>query len=86
MSHAWTVETEERIVLSHPAWRGLEHNTVSVVSYTDYTIQLLKIFWESEMRAVLREALLSRAACEWILESLFDIARVRFALSFPPVL
>ncbi|KAL8283330.1 hypothetical protein RQP46_005740 [Phenoliferia psychrophenolica] len=75
MQHAWTVETEERVVLSHPAMRGLEHSTVSAASYADHTIQLLKIFFESEMRAILREALLSRAACEWILESLFDIAK-----------
>ncbi|KAI5474371.1 GPCR, family 3, metabotropic glutamate receptor 5 [Pseudohyphozyma bogoriensis] len=75
MSHAWIIETEETMVLSHPAWRGLEHNTISPASYTDHTIQLLKIFWESELRSILREALLSRAACEWILECLFDIAR-----------
>lgn len=75
MNHAWTIETEERVVLSHPAWRGLEHSTVSAASYADHTIQLLKIFFESEMRAILREALISRAACEWLLESVFDIAK-----------
>ncbi|KAM0749007.1 hypothetical protein T439DRAFT_358144 [Meredithblackwellia eburnea MCA 4105] len=75
VGHAWTVESSEQIVISHPAWRGMEHNTVSQASYTEHTIQLLKIFWESEMRSILREALLSRAACEFILENLFDIAR-----------
>lgn len=85
MQHAWWVEVEETIVLSHPAWRGLEHGTVSSASYIDHTIQLLKIMWESFLRQSLREALLSRAACEWILECLFDIARVRPPLPlFPP--
>lgn len=38
--------------------------------------QLLKIFWESEIRTILRDALLSRAASEWILDSLWTICRV----------
>lgn len=80
MQHAWTVEVEETIVISHPAWRGLEHHTVSPASYIDHTIQvrrfflvrrkgltsdcsqLLKIMWESDLRQLLREALISRAA------------------------
>lgn len=39
--------------------------------------QLLKIFWESEMRSVLREALGSRGACEWVIECLFTVVKVR---------
>lgn len=106
MQHSWLVEEEETLVLPHPAWVGLEHDTVSPASYADHTLQvspvdgpkkghrhvriaaqlthvlpissqLLKIFWESEIRTILREALLSRAASEWILDSLWDIARVR---------
>lgn len=101
MQHAWTVEVEETIVISHPAWRGLEHHTVSPASYIDHTIQvrrfflvrrkgltsdcsqLLKIMWESDLRQLLPEPLISRAACEWILECLFDIARVRLPLHPP---
>ncbi|KAK4702893.1 hypothetical protein P7C70_g3326, partial [Phenoliferia sp. Uapishka_3] len=75
MQHSWEVETEERVVLPHPSWKGLQENTISTADYADHTIQLIKIFYESEMREILREALLSRATCEWILESLFDIAK-----------
>lgn len=40
MQHAWTVESEDVLVLAHPAWRGLKHNTVSPASYTEHTIQV----------------------------------------------
>lgn len=40
MSHAWSIEEEEILLLSHPAWKGLEHGTVSAASYADHTIQV----------------------------------------------
>ncbi|KAK4054226.1 hypothetical protein OIV83_001252 [Microbotryomycetes sp. JL201] len=75
MSHAWTIEEDEILLLSHPAWKGLEHQTVSPSSYADHTIQLIKIFWESEMRSILRDSMMSRAACEWTLDSLWSVVR-----------
>lgn len=68
--------------MSHPAWTGVEHGTVSVESWADQTIQLVKILWEDEMRSVLRDALGSRGACEWVLDCLWTVAKVlRTALS-----
>ncbi|KAK4054653.1 hypothetical protein OIO90_003465 [Microbotryomycetes sp. JL221] len=75
LSHAWHVEEEEILLLSHPAWKGLEHQTVSRSSYADHTIQLIKIFWDAEMRTILRDSGMSRAACEWTLDSLWSVVR-----------
>lgn len=76
-AHSWDTLKTEIVTISHPAWKGVEHGTVSVESWADYTIQLLKIFWEDEMRGILREVLGSRSACEWTLESLWTFAKVR---------
>ncbi|SGZ27034.1 BQ5605_C025g10032 [Microbotryum silenes-dioicae] len=75
MQHAWDVETEEIVKLSHPAWAGLKHETVSPASYADQSIQLLKVFWESEIRSIMREALVSRAACEFTLDCLWNVVK-----------
>lgn len=75
MSHSWTIEVDQVITLSHPAWRGLEHRTVSPSSYTEQTVSLLKAFWEAEARTILRETSGSKAAAEYVLECLFDVAR-----------
>lgn len=40
MQHSWMVEEEETLILPHPAWVGLEHNTISPASYADHTIQV----------------------------------------------
>ncbi|GAA6032358.1 hypothetical protein JCM8097_008135 [Rhodosporidiobolus ruineniae] len=74
-AHSWDTLKSEVVVLSHPAWKGVEHGTVSPESWADHTIQLLKIFWEAEMRAILREALGSRGACEWVLDCLWTVAK-----------
>ncbi|BGP00017.1 GPCR, family 3, metabotropic glutamate receptor 5 [Rhodotorula toruloides] len=74
-AHSWDTLKTEIVTISHPAWKGVEHGTVSVESWADYTIQLLKIFWEDEMRGILREVLGSRSACEWTLESLWTFAK-----------
>lgn len=76
-AHSWDTLKTEIVTISHPAWKGVEHGTVSIESWADYTIQLLKIFWEDEMRSILREVLGSRSACEWTLESLWTFAKVR---------
>lgn len=75
VGHSWAVERSEVIALAHPAWQGLRHDTVSPASYADHTLQLIKIFWEQEMRAVLKESLLSRAAGEWVLECLWTVCK-----------
>ncbi|SCV70088.1 BQ2448_1482 [Microbotryum intermedium] len=75
MLHAWDVETDEIVKLSHPAWAGLKHETVSPASYADQSIQLLKVFWESEIRSIMREALVSRAACEFTLDCLWNVVK-----------
>ncbi|SCZ90438.1 BZ3500_MvSof-1268-A1-R1_Chr9g10833 [Microbotryum saponariae] len=75
MQHAWDVESEEVVKLSHPAWAGLKHETVSPASYADQSIQLLKVFWESEIRSIMREALGSRAACEFTLDCLWNVVK-----------
>ncbi|BGO91945.1 hypothetical protein NBRC10512_001102 [Rhodotorula toruloides] len=74
-AHSWDTLKTEIVTISHPAWKGVEHGTVSIESWADYTIQLLKIFWEDEMRGILREVLGSRSACEWTLESLWTFAK-----------
>ncbi|BGP25161.1 GPCR, family 3, metabotropic glutamate receptor 5 [Rhodotorula toruloides] len=74
-AHSWDTLKTEIVTISHPAWKGVEHGTVSIESWADYTIQLLKIFWEDEMRCILREVLGSRSACEWTLESLWTFAK-----------
>jgi len=75
MAHSWAVEKSEVVSLAHPAWQGLMHGTVSPASYADHTLQLIKIFWEQEMRAVLKDSLLSRAAGEWVLECLWTVCK-----------
>ncbi|GAA6018549.1 hypothetical protein JCM10207_007214 [Rhodosporidiobolus poonsookiae] len=74
-AHSWDTLKNEVVVLSHPAWKGVEHGTVSKESWADHTIQLLKIFWEAEMRCILRDALGSRGACEWVLDCLWTVAK-----------
>ncbi|GAA5871242.1 hypothetical protein JCM16303_000692 [Sporobolomyces ruberrimus] len=74
-SHSWELLHSSLLTLSHPAWQGVTHGTVSPESWADYTIQLLKIFWESEIRAVLKDALGSRGACEWVLDCLWTVAK-----------
>ncbi|GJN90990.1 hypothetical protein Rhopal_004004-T1 [Rhodotorula paludigena] len=74
-AHSWDVLKSEIVVLSHPAWKGVEHGTVSVENWADHTIQLLKIFWEDEMRSILRDTLGSRGACEWVLDCLWTVAK-----------
>lgn len=67
---------EPTLVLAHPAWRGLEHNTISQASYGEQTLQLLRVFYESEMRNTLREVgKLSHGATEMLLSMIFDAAR-----------
>lgn len=76
-AHSWDVLDSSIVTMSHPAWTGVEHGTVSVESWADQTIQLVKILWEDEMRSVLRDALGSRGACEWVLDCLWTVAKVR---------
>lgn len=38
--------------------------------------QILKVFWEEEMRTILRDVLGSRGACEWVLDCLWTVAKV----------
>lgn len=40
-------------------------------------LQILKVFWEDEMRSILRDVLGSRGSCEWVLDCLWTVARVR---------
>lgn len=75
-SHSWELLHSSLLTLSHPAWQGVTHGTVSPESWADYTIQLLKIFWEAEIRAILKDALGSRGACEWVLDCLWTVAKV----------
>ncbi|GAA5841227.1 hypothetical protein JCM11251_003239 [Rhodosporidiobolus azoricus] len=74
-AHSWDTLHSSIVTLSHPAWVGVEHGTVSPESWTDHTIQLLKIFWEADMRLILRESLGSRGACEWVLDCLWTVAK-----------
>ncbi|GAA5972017.1 hypothetical protein JCM3765_007281 [Sporobolomyces pararoseus] len=74
-SHSWELLHSSLLTLSHPAWQGVTHGTVSPESWADYTIQLLKIFWEAEIRAILKDALGSRGACEWVLDCLWTVAK-----------
>ncbi|GAA5930923.1 hypothetical protein JCM3775_000753 [Rhodotorula graminis] len=74
-AHSWDVLESSVVVMSHPAWTGVEHGTVAIESWADQTIQVVKIFWEDEMRSVLRSALGSRGACEWILDCLWTVAK-----------
>ncbi|GAA5857769.1 hypothetical protein JCM8547_005976 [Rhodosporidiobolus lusitaniae] len=82
-AHSWETLKSEIVVLSHPAWKGVEHGTVSPESWADHTIQLLRIFWEGEMRSILREALGSRGACEWVLDCLWTVAKEKLE-ELPP--
>ncbi|BGP16770.1 hypothetical protein JCM10213v2_004773 [Rhodosporidiobolus nylandii] len=74
-AHSWDTLHTSLVTIPHPAWKGVEHGTVSPESWADHTIQLLKIFWEGEMRSILREALGSRGACEWVLDCLWTVAK-----------
>ncbi|GAA5916899.1 uncharacterized protein JCM6883_005866 [Sporobolomyces salmoneus] len=74
-SHSWELLHSSLLTLSHPAWQGVTHGTVSPESWADHTIQLLKIFWEAEIRAILKDALGSRGACEWVLDCLWTVAK-----------
>ncbi|GAA5936460.1 uncharacterized protein JCM15063_001893 [Sporobolomyces koalae] len=74
-SHSWELLHSSLLTLAHPAWQGVTHGTVSPESWADYTIQLLKIFWEAEIRAILKDALGSRGACEWVLDCLWTVAK-----------
>ena len=76
-AHSWDVLDSSVVVMSHPAWTGVEHGTVAIESWADQTIQVIKTFWEDEMRSVLRNALGSRGACEWVLDCLWTVAKVR---------
>ncbi|GAA5973835.1 hypothetical protein JCM11641_003184 [Rhodosporidiobolus odoratus] len=82
-SHSWLTLHSSITTISHPAWKGVEHGTVSPESWADHTIQLLKIFWEGEMRSILREALGSRGACEWVLDCLWTVAKEKLE-ELPP--
>ncbi|GAA5883296.1 hypothetical protein JCM3774_004140 [Rhodotorula dairenensis] len=74
-AHSWDVLDSEMVTLSHPAWKGVEHGTVGIESWADHTIQMLKVFWEEEMRTILRDVLGSRGACEWVLDCLWTVAK-----------
>ncbi|GAA5851118.1 hypothetical protein JCM9279_000330 [Rhodotorula babjevae] len=74
-AHSWDVLESSVVVMSHPAWTGVEHGTVAIESWADQTIQVVKTFWEDEMRSVLRNALGSRGACEWVLDCLWTVAK-----------
>ncbi|GAA5906799.1 hypothetical protein JCM8208_000043 [Rhodotorula glutinis] len=74
-AHSWDVLDSSVVVMSHPAWTGVEHGTVAIESWADQTIQVVKTFWEDEMRSVLRNALGSRGACEWVLDCLWTVAK-----------
>lgn len=39
-AHSWDVLESEMVTLSHPAWKGVEHGTVSIESWADHTIQV----------------------------------------------
>lgn len=68
----------EPLRLPHPAWKALQAGTLSRVAFAEHMIQLFKNLYESHFRAILREkGKLSKGACEFVLDSLWDVLQSR---------
>lgn len=51
-AHSWDVLKSEIVVLSHPAWKGVEHGTVSVENWADHTVQVrIHLFASADSRS-----------------------------------